>query len=214
MYVTLGAVVIPGIFHTSVFFRLDGFAVVHASCSAGLLNKQVTMSMYKLKTQRLDIIPLTRIQLRQYLEYPDLLEQELGIPISREIVTENTQRAIRKKFSKMTHADQAQLAWYTYWLLVIRTVPFGAGLVGFKGFPDQNGEAEIGYGIDQSYQRQGYTTEAVKAMIAWAFEETLCRAVVARNTKKSNLASQRVLLKAGMKVYEESEDAFCLRVER
>ncbi|MBK9210910.1 MAG: GNAT family N-acetyltransferase [Anaerolineales bacterium] len=142
------------------------------------------------------------------------LEQELGIPISREIVTENTQRAIRKKLSKMTHADQAQLAWYTYWLLVIRTVPFGAGLVGFKGFPDQNGEAEIGYGIDQSYQRQGYTTEAVKAMIAWAFEEISCRAVVARNTKKSNLASQRVFLKAGMKVYEESEDAFCLRVER
>ncbi|MBK8617115.1 MAG: hypothetical protein IPN96_08380 [Anaerolineales bacterium] len=90
------------------------------------------MSMYKLKTQRLDIIPLTQIQLRQYLEHPDLLEQELGIPISREIVTENTQRAIRKKLSKMTHADQAQLAWYTYWLLVIRTVPFGAGLVGFS----------------------------------------------------------------------------------
>lgn len=135
MYVTLGAVVIPGIFHTSVFFRLDGFAVVHASCSAGLLNKQVTMSMYKLKTQRLDIIPLTQIQLRQYLERPDLLEQELGIPISREIVTENTQRAIRKKLSKMTHADQAQLAWYTYWLLVIRTVPFGQVWLALKDSP-------------------------------------------------------------------------------
>ena len=124
-----------------------------------------------------------------------MLEQELGIPISREIITENVQRAIRMKLAKMVHVDKSRLVWYTYWLLIIRSVPFGAGLAGFKGFPDQNGEAEIGYGIDQNYQQQGYMTEAVRAMIAWAFEETSCRAVVALNTKKWNLASQRVLLK-------------------
>ncbi len=170
--------------------------------------------MYKLITQRLDIVPLTHIQLRQYLEQPDLLEQDLGIPISREIITENVQCAIRMKLAKMAHIDESRLVWYTYWLLVIRTVPFGVGLAGFKGFPDHNGEAEIGYGIDQNYQQQGYMTEAVSAMITWAFEEISCRAVVARNTKKWNLASQRVLHKVGMKVYEESEDAFNLRVER
>jgi RimJ/RimL family protein N-acetyltransferase len=87
-------------------------------------------------------------------------------------------------------------------------------LVGFKGFPDQKGEAEIGYGIDQNYQRQGYMTEAVRAMITWALEETSCHAVVARNTKKWNLASQHVLLKVGMNIYEESEDGFNLKVER
>ena len=87
-----------------------------------LHNKQVTISTNILKTQRLDIIRLAHIQLRQYLEHPDLLEQEFGVSISREIVTENTQRAIRIKLSKMAHVDKAQLAWYIYWLLVIRTV--------------------------------------------------------------------------------------------
>jgi len=87
-------------------------------------------------------------------------------------------------------------------------------LAGFKGFPDQNGEAEIGYGIDPGCQQQGYMTEAVQRLITWAFEEPACLSVVARDTKKGNVASQRVLAKVGMQAYEESEDALWLRVER
>jgi ribosomal-protein-alanine N-acetyltransferase len=170
--------------------------------------------MLNLHTERLDLIPLSPVQLRLYLEQPTQLEQELGIPISRAIITERVQRAIRMKLARMTHVEPAQIAWLTYWLLVIRSARFGAGLAGFKGFPDQNGEAEIGYGIDPDYQQQGYTTEAAQGLITWAFEEAACLSVVARDTKKWNVASQRVLAKAGMKVYAESEDAFCLRVER
>lgn len=170
--------------------------------------------MLKLHTERLDLIPLSPVQLQLYLEQPAQLEQEIGYPISRAIVTERVQRAIRMKLARMAHIEQARLAWYTYWLLVIRAAAFGAGLAGFKGFPDQNGEVEIGYGIDPGYQGQGYTTEAVQRMITWAFEEAACLSVVARDTKKLNVASQRVLAKVGMKVYQESDDAFWLRVER
>ncbi len=105
------------------------------------------------------------------------------------------------KLAKLAHVEPAREAWYTYWLVVIRDAAFGAGLAGFKGFPDQNGEVEIGYGIDPDYQRQGYTTEAVQRLIAWAFEESACRSVVARDTKKWNAASLRVLSKVGMRVY-------------
>ena len=171
--------------------------------------------MLQLRTERLDLIPLSSVQLQLYLEQPSLLEQELGFPISREIITEPVQRAIRMKLTRMAHVEEARQAWYTYWLMVIRaTPPFGAGLVGFKGFPDQNGDAEIGYGIDPEYQRKGYTTEAVQRMIVWAFEEPACLSVVARDTKKWNVASLRLLAGVGMKVYEESEDAYWLRVER
>ena len=169
--------------------------------------------MLQLHTERLDLIPLNPVQLRLYLEQPTQLEQELGIPISQAIITERVQRAIQMKLAKMAYMQQERVAWYTYWLLVIRAVPFGAGLAGFKGFPDQNGEVEIGYGIDPGHQRQGYMTEAVQRLIAWAFAEPACRSVVARDTKKRNVASQRVLAKVGMSVYEESEDAFCFRIE-
>ena len=100
---------------------------------------------------------------------------------------------MRMKLEKMARAQPTQRAWYTYWLLVVRAfpssaAPFGAGLIGFKGFPDANGEAEIGFGIDPACQGQGYTTEAARAMIAWAFQEPACQAVVARDTKKAKPA--------------------------
>ena len=170
--------------------------------------------MQILHTKRLDLIALSQEQLQRYLAQPAELERELGFPISREILTERAQRAIRMKLAKLAQCEEERAEWYTYWLVVVRAVPFGAGLIGFKGIPDQNGEAEIGYGIDPAYQQQGYTTEAVRWMITWAFEEAACRAVVARDTKKWNLASQRVLAKVGMSVYQESEDALWMRVER
>jgi hypothetical protein len=79
--------------------------------------------MLQLHTERLDLIPLSAVQLQLYLEQPALLEQELGFPISREILTERVQRAIRMKLTRMAHVEEARLAWYTYWLMVIRATP-------------------------------------------------------------------------------------------
>lgn len=166
------------------------------------------------QTQRLDLFPLNKTQLQQFLEQPNVLEQELGFPVSRAIVTETVQRAIRMKLAKMDRAEPRQFAWYTYWLIVVRAGPFGAGLAGFKGIPSPSGEVEIGYGIDPQYQGKGYMTEAARALIDWAFQEPSCRAVIALNTKKWNVASQRVLLKSGMTVNEETDDAFSFRIER
>lgn len=168
----------------------------------------------ELHTERLNLITLDAAQLQLYLEQPARLEQELGLSISRSIVTERVERAIRMKLEKLAPIEPPRVPWYTYWLMVIRDHQFGAGLIGFKGYPDQNGEAEIGYGIDPGCQGQGFTTEAARHLIAWAFEDSACLAVVARDTKKWNAASLRVLTKVGMWVYKETEDALFLRVER
>ena len=170
--------------------------------------------MSKLITERLTLGPLSPTQLQFYLEQPHQLEQDLRLPISHDVVTTRVQRAIRMKLTKMANIRETQFAWYTYWLLIITKVPIGVGLAGFKGLPNEQGEVEIGYGIDPAYQNQGYMTEAVQALIAWAFEEPACQSVVARDTKKSNIASLRVLTKVGMTQYQETEDAFYLRVAR
>ena len=170
--------------------------------------------MVILHTPRIDLIALSAHQLLQYLEQPDQLETELKIPVSRSIGTERVQRAIRMKLEKMALVEQERHTWYTYWLLVIRSVPFGAGLVGFKGVPDPNGEVEIGYGIDPVYRSQGYMTEAVCRMIEWAFEEKDCLTVVARDIMKLNVASQRVSEKSGMTKYDESEESLSYRIGR
>lgn len=170
--------------------------------------------MFKLTTDRLTLVPLSAAQLRQYLERPEQLELALGLQISRAVITPRVQRAIGMKLDKMAGDNISQFAWQTHWLLIINSVQFGAGLAGFKGLPNKNGEAEIGYGIDPTYQGRGFITEAVQALITWAFEEPACQAVIARDTQKTNTASLRVLAKVGMTVYNESEEAIDLRVPR
>ena len=171
-------------------------------------------TLIKLRTSRLWLQPLTISQLRLYPDNLARLDGELGFPVSRAVVTTRVERAIDMKLARMEGASVQLHPWQTYWLMVVQAAPFGAGLIGFKGFPDSAGEAEIGYGIDPAWQGQGYTTEAVKALIAWAFREPGCQAVVARDTKRSNVASLRVQAKAGLTVYRESEDALWLRIER
>jgi ribosomal-protein-alanine N-acetyltransferase len=165
-------------------------------------------------TQRLKLVELNADELKCYLDDPDKLERQLGYQISRDILTGRVCRAIEMKIVKMKTADPARQAWYTYWLMVIPEHDFGAGLIGFKGIPDADGEVEIGYGIDPAHQNKGYTTEASRAMIEWAFRETACLSVVARDTKKTNLASNRVLAKLGMHVYKETEDALYWRIDK
>ena len=56
--------------------------------------------------------------------------------------------------------------------------------------------AEIGYGILEEYQSQGYATEAVGAAANWALKQSNVTRVEAE-TEPDNRASQRVLEKCG-----------------
>jgi len=122
-------------------------------------------------------------------------------------------RAIGLKVDKMMQVAPDVHPWYTYWLMVLVIEPSGAGLIGFKGEPDQQGEVEIGYGIVPAHRSRGYTTEATRALIAWAFQDPACCAVIA-DPKKDNLASNRVVAKVGMHVFSETEDTFFWRINR
>ncbi len=167
--------------------------------------------MIEILTERLRLIPLSRDQLVCLLYDLQELEKILGMTVSRPVLTERVRRAVRRKIEKMDAVDKRLHPWFTYWLIVIAVSQCGAGLVGFKGCPDETGQTEIGYGMDPTYQDQGYTTEAVRALIAWAFEEPACKAVIAKGVQKDNPASSRLLEKVGMTVYEETEDSLSWR---
>ena len=67
----------------------------------------------------------------------------------------------------------------------------------FKGLRE-NGIAEIGYGILEAFQGQGYATEAVRAACRWAFLHPDVRSLEAE-TDAGNAASQIVLEKCGFR---------------
>lgn len=58
--------------------------------------------------------------------------------------------------------------------------------------------AEIGYALSRRYWGQGYMPEAVKAVVAFAFQKTDLNRIEAR-CKVPNLSSARVMEKVGMK---------------
>ncbi len=166
------------------------------------------MPLERLKSERLELLALSRAELGGLLE-----RQVLGMELTDNLLSLNVERAVHIKLEKMARSDPKDHLWFTYWLIILRDTECGIGLVGFKGVPNERGEVEIGYGLAPEYEGQGYMTEAVCALTEWAFLRPDCR-VIAPNTSKTNLASQRVLEKVGMKVYKETVGERFWRLEK
>lgn len=132
--------------------------------------------MKELKTKRLLIVPLSIEQLS------DKMKKEQD---------EHMRKAYAEMLIGCTEHPNERL-WYTDWQIYLRGgTPIGS--LGFKG-PPINGEVEIGYGIDEAYRNKGYSTEAVKAAMNWAFSRDQVYFVTAE-TEPDNAASRRVLEK-------------------
>jgi RimJ/RimL family protein N-acetyltransferase len=75
---------------------------------------------------------------------------------------------------------------------------------GFTGEPGDSGAVEIGYEIAPEYRNRGFATEAVQAMIDYAFAQEKVRAVVAHTLAEVN-ASNSVQRKVGMSFVTETD---------
>ena len=91
-------------------------------------------------------------------------------------------------------------------LMITRAVAEGSGgkaqrlVIGsiiFHGKPDANGVAEIGYGVEESWQRRGVASEGTRAAVEWALAQPEVRVVTA-TTPPWHAASIRVLEKSGL----------------
>ncbi len=93
--------------------------------------------------------------------------------------------------------DPAALGW-GIWIAIDRARNAVVGDAGFKGRPDRDGTVGIGYGIAPAYRGRGYATEAVHALVRWAYAQPEVKRVVAESAP-DNAASIRVLGKTGFR---------------
>lgn len=84
--------------------------------------------------------------------------------------------------------------WYAIWMIELKNGTH-IGELCFKGL-NKDGSAEIGYGISDEYQGNGYATEAVSAVVNWALRQSGVESITAE-TQAENIASVRVLEKCG-----------------
>ena len=114
-----------------------------------------------------------------------------------QLIERQTDGELKKAYQEMLDgclAHPKQGEWYAIWL-VTRHDGVQVGDLSFKGL-NEDGSVEIGYGIKDEFQGQGYATEAVRAVVDWALNQdgVLC---VEAETEPDNKVSQRVLAKCG-----------------
>jgi RimJ/RimL family protein N-acetyltransferase len=83
----------------------------------------------------------------------------------------------------------------------------GGRIVGDVGLSVADGEPgviKVGYTIDPAFQGLGYATEAIRALVAYAFE-TLGAEMVRAHASAENAPSIRVAEKVGMRLVERFE---------
>lgn len=159
--------------------------------------------MTNLETKDFKLIPLDERNLKLYINDISLLEEELSLNTSGHVLVEPLRIALRTTLDNVIlNRDKYLLA--TIWLIILKSENVIIGSVGFKNIPDKDGNIEIGYGTRENYRCKGYMTLAVKELCRWALSQEYVNRVIAE-TEKDNIPSSRVLEKAGMKIFRETE---------
>ncbi len=160
------------------------------------LDKWVTLT-----TPRLIVVALDIENLYHYCHHYGEVQRNFGLKVTME----DQDRDIKYVFGQAHYAamnDPENYLWVTSWEMILETERVIIGGVCFKGPPDEDGAVEIGYGIEPEYWNQGYTTEALIALLDWARVQPGVKLFKA-STELENAASHAILKKLGFVVYDE-----------
>jgi ribosomal-protein-alanine N-acetyltransferase len=155
--------------------------------------------MFFIESERLKLIPLTYTQLLLLQENREKLELSMGLNPSNMLIDPVWEAelidAIANWCIPKTLLYPDKYEWYSIWEVILKTANISIGSLGI-GYPDNNGEAIIGYSLDKNQQNNGYGTEALVCLCKWGFLNPDVKTIWAE-TGADNYPSQRILIKAG-----------------
>lgn len=146
-----------------------------------------------LRTERLELRPVGDEDVDRILEYRNLPE------VTRWLLrTEVDPASLQATWRRVAEDPDDHSMAVTLDGLVIGTVSLDVvDGMGQPGMPART-EAQLGYIFDPAYGGLGYATEAVSAMVVYAFDRLGVRRITA-GCFADNLASVRILEKVGMR---------------
>jgi RimJ/RimL family protein N-acetyltransferase len=172
-----------------------------------------SLSGESLVTFRLKLIPATFSLMQAELGRREAFSRSLGARIPENWPPEILTDALALFFAQLK-GDPKLTGWLS-WYFVLQAKEEGPVLVGsggFKGPPLPDGTVELGYSVFPQYQGRGYATEAVSALLLWAFSHNEVARVIAE-TALENRSSIRVLEKLGFTYIEQGSPARTMRFE-
>jgi [ribosomal protein S5]-alanine N-acetyltransferase len=153
------------------------------------------MQEQRIRTAHLELIACSPVLLKAELDNCD----RLSALIEAEVVDgwpPDVWKDALEEFLARLEKHPGLTGWLNwYWVLYEddRRILIGSG--GFTGAPF-NGEVMIGYSVIEHYQQKGFGSEAVSALVNWAFAKPGVQRIVAE-THAHNKASIRLLEKCG-----------------
>ncbi|HUW96100.1 MAG TPA: GNAT family N-acetyltransferase [Anaerolineae bacterium] len=168
-----------------------------------------------LKTKRLDLIAGTAELVRAHLGDPERLALLLDVRVPRLSPPPSETQEVMELMAQALEKRPEQAGWWCWYFVLHNRVTGHRVMIGdggFKGPPDADGTVELGYSLLQPYWNRGYATEAVKALLEWAFDSPDVRGVFAE-AQLGNTASIRVLQKAGFNEVGPGSERSVMRFE-
>ena len=151
-----------------------------------------------MRTERLQLVPVT-LRVVEAVMAGDRAGAEAATGATLPDAWPNEEliaRAFQVSLSAI-RSDPDRRLWGDTLLLSLDERPRVIGSVIFHGRPDDDGIAEVGYGVESGSQSQGYATEGTRACVEWALAQPGVTAVTA-TTFPWHRASLRVIEKIGM----------------
>jgi [ribosomal protein S5]-alanine N-acetyltransferase len=165
-----------------------------------------------IETTRLYLQPLTYEQLLKYVCNDDSLEKELRLIPTARTISIDLKEALEQTILPNVADKTKNYLFSTLWVIIHKEYSKIVGSLCFFGEPNSAGEVEVGYGINDEFQRNGFMTEAISGIIIWVKKQQQIRAIIAA-TEKNNIASYSVLLKNNFVKIKDDEELLHWRLE-
>ena len=167
----------------------------------------------EITTLRLTLVGADGALLRAAIEGRGAVAEALNMTVAKEWPPEHLDEAALRWALNASENTPADAIWRMYFITLVGKLggiePIAIGTCGFKGAPDRDNQVEVGYSIVPSYQRNGYATEATRALMALAYRHG-ARTVIAE-TYPELIASRRVMEKCGMVPVGEGSEPGVIR---
>jgi ribosomal-protein-alanine N-acetyltransferase len=158
-------------------------------------SSKLRMPHLRLLTSRLELVAATVELAKAEINNLPLLAHLLDTPTPANWPPPLNDEHSQQHFLASLQNAEANDAGWNLWFCIRREPRELVGNAGFKGSPT-DGLVEIGYSMLETHQRHGYATEAVQALIDWAFQNRGVQRVVA-DTLPGLTPSIRVMEKSG-----------------
>ncbi len=165
--------------------------------------------MFFIESERLRLIPLTQKLLVLCSTDRPAMELTMGLNVSSMLIDEiwlkESADGITSFCIPKTLEFPEKYQWYSPWEIVRRDINTSIGWLGFAGYPNEAGEAEMGYLLDKKEQGKGYASEAFQTLILWAFTNPDAKCIIV-HTYDDNLPSKKMLIRCGFTEVEKNDE--------